>query len=202
MEALRARGLTQSALAELIGVTRGAVGQWRTGETAPSTENLAQAAKVLRISYEWLATAHGTMELPDAPPDKAKARIVRVPLVSWVSAGKLADAQSQIPVEDVPLLAFADLGRGDFFALRVDGDSMDRVSPDGSIIVVNRGDRELVPERPYVFSRRGEATYKLWRAAPDHLAPHSWNAANRPIFVKGKRDFEVIGRVRRSVLDL
>src|SRR5690242_4525941 len=45
-----------------------------------------------------------------------------VPVLSWVSAGQLADASSQIPVEDVPLLAFADLGRGEFFALKVRGD--------------------------------------------------------------------------------
>jgi SOS-response transcriptional repressor LexA len=127
---------------------------------------------------------------------------IKIPLISWVSAGQLADTGSQIPVEDVPLLAFADLGRGDFFALKVVGDSMDRVSPDGSIIVVNRAERELLPDRPYVFSRRGEATYKLWQPNPPHLAPFSWNPANKPIFIKGKRDFAVVGRVRRSVLDL
>jgi SOS-response transcriptional repressor LexA len=126
----------------------------------------------------------------------------KIPLISWVSAGQLADVQSQIPVEDVPLLAFADLGRGDFFALKVAGDSMDRISPEGSVIVVNRADRQLVADRPYVFSRRGEATYTLWQPNPPHLAPFSWNPANKPIFVKGKRDFTVIGRVRRTVLDL
>ena len=38
---------------------------------------------------------------------------------------------------------------------------MDRVSPDGSIIVVNKAERELMNGRPYVFSLRGETTYKL-----------------------------------------
>ena len=85
----------------------------------------------------------------------------RVPLLSWVSAGRLADAGSQIPVEDVPLLAFADLGRGEFFALKVQGDSMDRVSPDGSIIVVNKADRALVAGKCYVFSQQGEMAFKL-----------------------------------------
>jgi len=126
-----------------------------------------------------------------------------VPLLSWVSAGKLSDADSQIPVEDVPLLAFADLGRGDFFALKVVGDSMDRHSPEGSIIVVNRAERELLPDKPYVFWHRTMGTtYKLWQPKPPRLEPYSWNAANKPIFVERKRDFGVIGRVRRTVLDL
>ena len=47
----------------------------------------------------------------------------KIPLLDKVTAGKLKSSSSQIPVEDVPLLAFADLGRGDFFALTVEGDS-------------------------------------------------------------------------------
>lgn len=135
-----------------------------------------------------------------APPGRFAMRVV--PLLSWVSAGELVDADSQIPVEDVPLLAFADLGRGDFFALRVAGDSMNRISPDGSVIVVNRTDRALAPDAAYVFAVRGEATYKLWQPNPPHLAPYSTNPAHKPIFVKGRKDLEVVGRVRRTMLDL
>lgn len=108
-----------------------------------------------------------------------------------------------MPVEDVPLLAFADLGRGEFFALRVEGDSMDRWSPDGSVIVVNRADREPVNGKAYVFFHKTEGTtYKLWHAEPEYLEPHSTNPANKPIFIKRKKDLEVVGRVRRTVLDL
>lgn len=133
------------------------------------------------------------------PVMQPQSDLTHVPLVSWVSAGKLADANSQIPVEDVPLLAFADLGRGDFFALRVQGDSMDRVSPDGSVIVVNRADRVLVNGAFYVFAQRGQATYKRWRPDPPRLTPFSTNPENEPIFVK---EVDAVGRVKRTILDL
>jgi SOS-response transcriptional repressor LexA len=130
-------------------------------------------------------------------------RITLVPLLDTVTAGKLSEPMSQIPVDQVPLLAFADLGRGDFFALKVEGDSMDRISPDGSIIVVNRADRAPVDRAYYVFSYRGETTFKMWRAdEPAHLAPYSTNPIHQPMFFKRKRDLEVIGRVKRTVLDL
>jgi SOS-response transcriptional repressor LexA len=135
-------------------------------------------------------------------PVESASKIKEVPVVSWVSAGRLADASNQVPVNELPLLAFADLGRGDFFALRVEGDSMDRVSPEGSIIVVNRSDRELVSDRCYIFAVRGETTYKRWHADPPYLAPFSTNAMHEPIFIKKARDMEVVGRVRRTVLDL
>jgi SOS-response transcriptional repressor LexA len=129
---------------------------------------------------------------------------VQVPLLDWVTAGKLAEPRSQIPVEDVPLLAFADLGQGQFFALRVVGTSMDRVSPDGSVIVVNRADRTPVNGAYYVFWERNEGTtYKRWQGAePPYLEPYSWDGSHKPIFVKKKKDLEVVGRVRRTLLDL
>src|SRR5690606_18192611 len=119
-------------------------------------------------------------------------------------AGKLKAPSSQIPVEDAPLLAFADLGRGEFFALKVEGDSMDRGSPAGSTIVVNRADRTLVGGKAYVISNRGEATFKVWRPEPPRFAPFSTNPTHEPVFVKSKKDAEgmVVGRVKRTVLDL
>lgn len=135
-------------------------------------------------------------------PTEVTAEMARVPLISWVSAGVLADASTQVPIEDLPILAFTDLGVGEYFALRVEGDSMDRVSPDGSIIVVNRAERDLLPNRFYIFNARGETTYKRWHEQPPYLAPFSTNLQHEPIFLNRRRDIEVIGRVRRTVLDL
>jgi SOS-response transcriptional repressor LexA len=130
-------------------------------------------------------------------------RISLIPLLDSVTAGRLASPVSQIPVEKVPLLAFADLGRGEFFALRVDGDSMDRISPDGSTIVVNKSDRQLLNGKCYVFSIGGQTTYKMWQGGETpFLAPFSTNPINQPIFFRKKRDLEVIGRVKRTILDL
>ncbi len=167
-------------------------------------ERYARRFRALGASTSAKQILFGEEERAEAGAPAAPGRFAMriVPMLSWVSAGELVDADSQIPVEDVPLLAFADLGRGDFFALKVAGDSMDRISPDGSIIVVDRADRGLVPDAAYVFAVRGEATYKLWQPNPPHLSPYSTNPAHKPIFVKGRKDLEVIGRVRRTMLDL
>lgn len=126
----------------------------------------------------------------------------RIPLVDWVAAGTLAEPRSQIPVEDARMMAFADLGKGDFFALRVQGNSMDRICPEGSVIVVNRSDKDLIGGKSYVFSIRGETTFKQWHADPPYLEPYSWDPVHKPIFVKRKRDLEIVGRAVRSVLEL
>lgn len=190
-ELLARPGMTQARLARDIGVSQGTISKWLSGTQSP---NKKQWDAVVAIAEGHKRAAEAKRP---APPT-----LVQVPLLDLVSAGKLANPTSQIPVEDVPLLAYADLGRGEFFALRVDGDSMDRISPDGSIIVINRRDRQLIAGRYYVFSVRGQTTYKVWHHDPDYLAPFSTNPAHQPIFMRRKRDLEVIGRVRRSVLDL
>jgi len=136
-------------------------------------------------------------------PAEARTALVPVPLVDWVSAGRLASAESQLPVEKVPLLAFADLGHGDFFATKVKGDSMDRVSPEGSVIIVDRNDKTLVGGKCYIFSIKGETTFKMYQADdPPYLAPYSTNPSNKPIFPKKKSEWEIVGRVKRTLLDL
>jgi SOS-response transcriptional repressor LexA len=141
--------------------------------------------------------------LRSTPTDKTH-KITHIPLLDTVTAGKLRSSSSQIPMGDSPLLAFADLGKGDFFALTVEGDSMDRCSPDGSIIIVNQADRTLVSGKAYVISRKGEATFKLWRADPPRFAPFSTNPIHDPIFVNSKVEAEklVVGRVKLTMKNL
>ncbi|MCS3903309.1 transcriptional regulator with XRE-family HTH domain [Methylohalomonas lacus] len=55
-----AAGISQVRLANLLGVTRSACSQWELsgGGTSPRGERLAEIARLLDISYEWLATGH------------------------------------------------------------------------------------------------------------------------------------------------
>lgn len=155
-------------------------------------------AKAFRVKAEWLLYGDSPGERTKSRPDKRDTIVV--PLLSMVSAGKLSEAV----IDDADdTIAVSGLGKGDFLALRVVGDSMNRVSPEGSVIIVDRGVKDLVSGRYYVFSHRGEATYKIYRSGdPAYLEPYSTNPENRPIFVKGKRDLHIVGRVRRTILDL
>ena len=162
-------------------------------------------AEVVARALQWnLAELLGDAPIMHFSGHGAADDISKIPLLDKVTAGKLKSPSSQIPIDDLPLLAFADLGRGDFFALTVEGDSMDRLSPDGSIIIINQADRTLVAGRPYVISRRGEATFKVWRSDPPRFSPYSTNPVHEPIFVKSKEAAQgmVVGRVKRTVLDL
>ncbi len=62
-QARKAAGVSQSRLAEILGVTRSACSQWESAEgTTPRRERLEQLANILGVSYEWLATGRKSKE--------------------------------------------------------------------------------------------------------------------------------------------
>lgn len=94
------------------------------------------------------------------------------------------------------------LPHSDFIALRVQGESMNRISPDGSIIFVDLRDRELVNGRLYVFRSNDSATYKAYVRTDKgvYLAPRTTDPDHEIIIPEG--EIEVVGRVVRTMLDL
>ncbi|HLF97714.1 MAG TPA: helix-turn-helix transcriptional regulator [Methylococcaceae bacterium] len=56
-------GLSQAALAKLVGVQRSSASQWESDNIRkdPSTANLAKIAAITGVSFEWLATGRGEM---------------------------------------------------------------------------------------------------------------------------------------------
>lgn len=134
----------------------------------------------------------------DADEDRSD---MSVPLVSLVSAGHLRE-QPTITTADIERwVRVADMPKGDWVALTVEGDSMDRVAPDGSIVLVNRADERLVDGRYYIFSHgNGAATFKRYRRNPERLQPYSTNPDHTSTLVKD--DLYVFGRVRRVITDV
>jgi len=47
-------GLTQQALADLVGVSKGTISQWESGDYSPGGQNLLNLAKSLAVSPDWL----------------------------------------------------------------------------------------------------------------------------------------------------
>lgn len=66
-QARKHRQKTQGWLAQEVGIAQGSVSSWETGDTEPTSENLARIATALRVSYEWLATGRGEMEVTYSP---------------------------------------------------------------------------------------------------------------------------------------
>jgi transcriptional regulator with XRE-family HTH domain len=70
-KARRIAGMSQQALADAMGVTRSAVGNWEiVGGARPASARLAQLACTLRVNFEWLATGRGEMQVDECIEDR------------------------------------------------------------------------------------------------------------------------------------
>lgn len=160
-----------------------------------TTSTLTRLAKVLRTNVPWLIEEVGDENAIEASLDYA----VEVPLLSWVSAGMLS---SEAVADEAIGTAKAVLGEGDWIALRVEGESMDRISPPGSIIFVDRSDKRLVTGGFYVIGDgEGNSTYKRFQAQPKmRFEPVSKNKELPAIFPDNEPT--IVGRVKLTMLDL
>jgi len=124
-----------------------------------------------------------------------------VPLISWVEAGLMTDVVDPYPAGAAADYIQVDSDSQTLIGLRVSGSSMDRIAPEGSVIIVDYADKTLVDGKFYVV-RQGVsmATFKRYRASPPRLEPHSTDRSHQSI-TPGE-DTEIVGRVIKVITDL
>lgn len=116
----------------------------------------------------------------------------RIPIIGSVAAGNWREA-IQDPMGTMPMPE-ADMP-DDAVALRVVGDSMDKLVPDGGIVIFSPGDRELFDDNYYVVTNgEGETTFKQYKSDPARLVPCSNNPIHKEISI-GDGGFQIVGRV-------
>lgn len=176
-------GYTQKQLANLVGVSQGAVRQWEAGETRPTLEKLVKVAYYLQmnlqdlISEEYpdlveqtaiIAKAKGQKILPMSPPPPAPVEPVavtrRIPVVGLAAAAMYDPALSQIcdlwdaSDETVPCV----IDRDGIFAVRIQGDSMEPDLHDGDVVAVDPNTLPATGDTAIICLRTEGLVIKRW----------------------------------------
>lgn len=154
-------------------------------------------ARAFKVNLNWLQFGAGNA----LDPDELPASVADVPKISWVSAGQLSEQAPITDFSEFPTVAALDLPDGEWIALEVEGNSMNKISPPGSIIFVNLRDKRLAPNALYVVAdETGAATYKRYRPNDDPpFQPASYEDVPPPEF---QGAVTIVGRVRRSIIEM
>ena len=202
---LKAVGLAESAAALKADLSDSAIRNMRRAVKAgdgkkrgASIRTIEKLAPILKTTAVWLMDEVGPEE---ASASYAATAIVDVPKISWVSAGQLSEQATVMDFSEFPTVAALDLPDGDWIALEVEGDSMNKISPPGSIIFVNLKDKRLAHNACYVVAdETGAATYKRYRQNDKPpFQPASYDDIQPPKF---EGAVTVVGRVRRSIIEM
>ncbi|MBR1694288.1 MAG: helix-turn-helix domain-containing protein [Selenomonas sp.] len=166
-ERRRALGLTMEEVAAAVGVSKGTISRWESGEIDNMRrDRIAALAKVLRVSPLFVM----------GMPEESKARKgIRIPVLGRVAAGIPIEAVEE--VLDYEEIDEATARRGDFFGLRIQGQSMEPTLYDGDTIIVRKQEVVENGEIAVVLINGCDATVKEVKRSPDGLTLIGHNAA-------------------------
>lgn len=188
------RDWTQEQLAEKVGVTRSTVTQWETGWSKPRMGAVEKLAAVFGVSTS------------DMVNDQSEpSAFVEVPLYGSIAAGTPIEMHAVDSSHPVPTKVREKYP--DAFLLKVEGESMNRVLPNGCYALVDPRQTADCNGAPYAVCVNGyDATIKRVRKLNNgfELVPDS----NDPTYEKRTYNFNepdteeitVIGRVVYYVL--
>lgn len=188
------RDWTQEQLAEKVGVTRSTVTQWETGWSKPRMGAVEKLAAVFGVS---------TSDMVNDQSDISN--FVDVPLYGSIAAGTPIEMHAVDSSHPVPTKIRERYP--DAFLLKVEGDSMNRILPNGCYALVDPRQTADCNGAPYAVCVNGyDATIKRVRKLNNgfELVPDS----NDPTYEKRTYNFNepdtetvtVIGRVVYYVL--
>lgn len=179
-EIREAKGLSQRKLGDMLNSSGQQIGKLESGQRRLSTLWMDRLASALGVDPIELIT--------ESPSTGLK----RVPILSWVQAGTPTATVQDSDCIDYELIEIEGNPK-DLFALRVKGNSMNRVAVEGSIIVVDRNQRDLTDGKAYICcDENHDTTFKRYRETPPRLEPDSTDPHDT-IFELS--NWQIIGRV-------
>lgn len=189
--------LKQEDIANHLGVRISTVSQWETATHMPDIDTVQLLAKYLETSADYL------LGLTDSPRPIDISRIpgvfpvgktVKLPVLGVIRAGEPILAEENIIGWEQ--ISEEDVRDGDYFFLRVTGDSMvDEHIPDGSFVLVRKQDYASSGDIVVALMNGEEATVKKYKPLDGKVLLLPANPRYEPL-VYDAEDVRIIGVVR------
>lgn len=205
--ALERSGLGQSDLARRAGTTQPTINKLLTGKSLTS-KKLVPIANVLGVSAEWLVTGKG--EIGSNPPDYSSELIdnqdieeIEIPRFKNINSAFTSDGNIQsnsdktLKLTDDELTSYGvSASYSDLIAFQLNDDTMSPIMPEGAIVGVDTGDRQIVDGKVYVIDQDGwRRVRRIFRKSADKLILKSFSESLYPDEEASIRDIKILGRV-------
>lgn len=187
---LRAAGnVKQSDLASAIQVSQAALSGYETGKFQADIDTYKRIAEYFDVSLDYLLGA--------SPNRTSKPVHTNVPVLGDVAAGIPIEAITDIV--DYEEIDAALARTGEFFGLRIKGDSMEPRMKEGDVVIVRQQDTADTGDTVVVLVNGDSATVKKIKYGPDGITLLPTNPAFDPLFYSAAEveqlPVRVIGRV-------
>lgn len=185
--ARKAKGLTQTEVAQAIGLTQNGYSYWENGKAKIDKDQILKLAALFEVSVDYLL---GNTEVPVSSG-------VRIPVLGDVAAGIPIEAITDIV--DYEEIDTALARTGEFFGLRIKGASMEPRMREGDVVIVRQQDTADTGDTVVVLVNGDSATVKKIKYGQDGITLLPTNPAYDPMFYTAAEvenlPVRVIGRV-------
>ena len=167
--AMKNKSISQYSLSKISGINRGRISSYMSGKYLPKQDKIFILADILEVNPEWLACNSDSMDRIDLNTQSTFDDGLLINSYPFVDAGVSAGLANEIEAQqDIDLVNIPDLllgryaGRKDLLLMRVNGESMNRVIPNGSLIglITNISPSSLLNGDIVVFSNNYEYSVK------------------------------------------
>ncbi len=193
LDKMKELGLTQEKVAQMVSVKQPSFNSFLHGKVV-KPKYLPELAKVLGVSYDWLLTGIelevGTPYITSPPKNLRK-----VPIIGWVHAG---DPMEAIEHLDPDCYIEADFkGRPNAKALEIQGNSMNMVAPEGTIILFDPDENNFtIPNKYYIIRvNNDEAVFRKFTIQEETPIFIPCSTENEHPSIEADANVSIIGRV-------
>jgi len=143
-------GLTQMQFAKKIGVSTSTVAMWETGQRKPDYHTIMKICRFFGVDFEQLLGAESVARMPDEN--------IEVPVMGYVRGGQPSRARQEIIGCELVNSQLA--AKGEIFALKIKGHSMEPKMSPGDVVIVRRTPQAESGQTVVAMVGREEATVK------------------------------------------
>ena len=195
--ALSLKDLTQSDLCRMTEISKSTMSQYLSGKYEPSQLKTEIIARALNVSEAWLMGYDVPMERTSSKPRK---KGVKIPVLGEVVAGLPIEA-----IEDI--LDYEEISedmasKGEYFGLKVKGDSMEPMFFAGDIVIVRQQPTADSGDIVIALVNGDESTIKKFKLLDDGLMLIPANPAYEPMYYTRKQVVELPVQIIGKVVEL
>lgn len=194
--AMNNAGLSAQELSNQSKVAKASISQYVNGSHKPSNISSGKMASVLNVNPLWLMGFDVPMNIaPHNPITTHKGVVINV--LGRVAAGIPIEATTEIiDTEEIP----EEMAKtGDFFALKIKGNSMEPRIMDGDVVIVRKQDEAENGDVIIAMVNGDDATCKRLRKYKDGIELISNNPSYKPMFFSDMdvqtKPVRIIGKV-------
>lgn len=191
--------LSLQYVAEKLGVSKVTVSRYETLDiTNIPSDKIEGMAKLYNTTPAFLMGWETKEEKSNLNIDTINTDYIMIPLYESISAGY--GASNSEFIEMIPVFGLKKNGTT-YFAVKVEGDSMEPKIPNGSTIIIKK-DIQIENGEIGAFNLNDENFVKQKKVVKDRLILHSFNLAYDDKVVNEFDDFIEYGKVVKVMIDL